>query len=591
MKAYSFKILEEKIIINIGGRICETEEELLSSKLFKEIIKRALGELKRKDSTLLDIFPEKDINEKNISTLIDTLKFLTKMPAKFAPSIVKGSESLLRDRELLNEFVEYLYNYWRQFDRFIICTSQFDELDKRPYRTFNDTIEKLTHLVRKIYRDIQENITEKHPRVYRQVRAGAEIAAIATKKEVLFPDKIYKKLNDILLIRQVLLYPPLVLNPPMNKRTGRFEKISVNPLDLVEINRDEWLCYPAKVGRLLILIYFHHRFFELGFSLCNLFELADDDTLKQEPDALYLFGVPPECLDNLGVFPTVFYDDAKNNILVAAVPNKKDFGYFGYLKKMILTLHNIRMIKEEKLPFHGAFVKINIKDNRGGTRSATVLLIGDTGAGKSETLEALRVLGEEFISEMVIIADDMGSLSIDDSGNIIGFGTEIGAFLRLDDLQPGYAYGQMDRAIIMNPHLTNARIVLPVTTYQNVIKGHKVDYILYANNYEEVDQSHPIIERFSTPQQALSVFEKGMVMSKGTTTSTGLVQSYFANIFGPPQYREEHDKIAREYFNSFFEKGIFVGQMRTRLGISGYEMKGPIEAAKRLLEIIRTQPA
>lgn len=591
MKAYSFKILEEKIIINIGGRICETEEELLSSKLFKEIIKRALGELKRKDSTLLDIFPEKDINEKNISTLIDTLKFLTKMPAKFAPSIVKGSESLLRDRELLNEFVEYLYNYWRQFDRFIICTSQFDELDKRPYRTFNDTIEKLTHLVRKIYRDIQENITEKHPRVYRQVRAGAEIAAIATKKEVLFPDKIYKKLNDILLIRQVLLYPPLVLNPPMNKRTGRFEKISVNPLDLVEINRDEWLCYPAKVGRLLILIYFHHRFFELGFSLCNLFELADDDTLKQEPDALYLFGVPPECLDNLGVFPTVFYDDAKNNILVAAVPNKKDFGYFGYLKKMILTLHNIRMIKEEKLPFHGAFVKINIKDNRGGTRSATVLLIGDTGAGKSETLEALRVLGEEFISEMVIIADDMGSLSIDDSGNIIGFGTEIGAFLRLDDLQPGYAYGQMDRAIIMNPHLTNARIVLPVTTYQNVIKGHKVDYILYANNYEEVDQSHPIIERFSTPQQALSVFEKGMVMSKGTTTSTGLVQSYFANIFGPPQYREEHDKIAREYFNAFFEKGIFVGQMRTRLGISGYEMKGPIEAAKRLLEIIRTQPA
>jgi len=58
---------------------------------------------------------------------------------------------------------------------------------------------------------------------------------------------------------------------------------------------------------------------------------------------------------------------------------------------------------------------------------------------------------------------------IDKNENIIGYGSEIGAFLRLDDLQPGYAFGQMDRAIIMSPNLTNSRIIIPVNSFENII--------------------------------------------------------------------------------------------------------------------------
>ena len=184
---------------------------------------------------------------------------------------------------------------------------------------------------------------------------------------------------------------------------------------------------------------------------------------------------------------------------------------------------------------------------------------------------------------MTVIADDMGSLEIDSNDDIIGYGTEIGAFLRLDDLQPGFAFGQIDRSIFMSPSQINARVVLPITTFENVIRGHKIDFIFYANNYEEVDGEHPIIERFNSPEQALQVFKEGAVMSKGTTTSKGLVHSYFANIFGPPQYREIHDKLAIKYFDAFFKKDVFVGQMRTRLGIPGYEITGPELAAKKLL--------
>jgi energy-coupling factor transporter ATP-binding protein EcfA2 len=330
------------------------------------------------------------------------------------------------------------------------------------------------------------------------------------------------------------------------------------------------------------MTYFHLEFFDLGFSLCNLFQLAEDSDLQRVPDAVYVYGVPGDVLDGLSTYSTVFCEDQETGIFVGAVPNRSEFGYFGYLKKMILTLHNAKMMKSGIMPFHGAMVKIMLQ----GDKEATILMMGDTGAGKSETLEAFRVLGEKHIRQLTIIADDMGSIELDTEGYPVGYGTEIGAFLRLDDLQPGYAYGHLDRSIIMNPSQVNARIVFPVTKFETLIQGHRIDYILYANNFEEIDENHPVIERFKTPEQALKVFSAGEVMSKGTTTTSGMVHSYFANIFGPPEYREKHDKIAWNYFNAFFSKDVFVGQMRTRLGIHGYEASGPKEAAMELLKII-----
>ncbi len=582
MNIGTFKILEKKIIIRIQDRICENSEELLSNNIFQEILKRAIEDLSQRNSFLLNVFGQHEINEKTIHTLIETMRFLTKMPGHLLPNVVKGSDMFLKDSHLFNDFIEYLYNYWRSYDRFIICDSSGDDLDKRPYRTFNSTIEHLMHMIRWTYRDIQENITGNHPRIYRQVTAGAEVATIASTKDIPFPTLVYQKLNSISLIRQMLLYPPLILNPPMNKRSGKFDRIDKNPLEKIDINPEEWLCYPAKVGPLVILIYFHQKFLELGVSLCNLFALAEDEDLNKNPDAVYTFGVPGNVLDEFGSFPTVFYDDEKNNMMVAAVPNRNEFGYFGYLKKMVLTLHNIIMMKRGRFPFHGALVKIILK----GHREATILFIGDTGAGKSETLEALREIGSKEIQDLIIIADDMGSLDINQDGQVLGYGTEIGAFLRLDDLQPGYALGQIDRAIIMSPNQVNARIILPVTSYENVVKGYRIDFILYGNNYDEIDEDHPVIERFTSVDHALDVFREGTVMSKGTTTSTGIVHTYFANIFGPPQYKEIHEILTRKFFQIFFKQGLFVGQLRTRLGLTGWERTGPLEAAQELLKVI-----
>lgn len=583
MENGSYHIYGDKLVLRIRNRVCDTVEELIESDMFLEILAKYVRYLFRQQSRLLRVFKnEEKVTPQELKTMQKTLVLLSKLPFDQAKMVIPDSETFFEDVELFSDFVEQFYNFWRGMHRLLVCDSIGDRLDKRPYRTFTETVEKLMHVVRSAQRDILENVNGYHPRVYRQVSAGAEVAAITLLKKINYPGPIYEKLNKILVTRQVLIYPPMIFNSPTNKRSGQFERVFTNPLDDIEIKPEEWLCYPAKVGDLVIMVYFSIRYFEMGYSLSNLFELADDEDLKRKPDAVYMFGIPVETEHEPGVNETIFYDDLENDILVGTVPFRKEYGYFGYLKKMILTLHNIKMMKMGRLPFHGAMFHIVLRE----TGPVNVLLIGDSGAGKSETLEALRGIIEEQVKDLVIVADDMGSVDILPDGRVVGYGTEIGAFVRLDDLQKGYALGQIDRTIMMNPDQVNARVVIPVTKFQNVIRGYEIDFVLYANNYHVVDEENPVIERFKTPEEALEVFRSGAVMSKGTTTTTGLTHSYFANIFGPPQYQELHDKIAKRFFDAFFEKDIFVGEMRTRLGVPGMEMCGPEMSARALLDML-----
>ncbi len=68
------------------------------------------------------------------------------------------------------------------------------------------------------------------------------------------------------------MYPPLVLNPPINKRTGQFIRVDKNPLELLKIKKVQWLCYPAKVGKLLIAVYFNKICIDLFIDCLLLFK-------------------------------------------------------------------------------------------------------------------------------------------------------------------------------------------------------------------------------------------------------------------------------------------------------------------------------
>ena len=61
---------------------------------------------------------------------------------------------------------------------------------------------------------------------------------------------------------------------------------------------------------------------------------------------------------------TVFYDDKENDIMLGYINYNEAIDYFGYMKKMTLTLHNLIMIKKGYLPIHGAMVNIVTKNNK-----------------------------------------------------------------------------------------------------------------------------------------------------------------------------------------------------------------------------------
>ena len=361
-----------------------------------------------------------------------------------------------------------------------------------------------------------------------------------------------------------------------NTRDGIFREHTINPVANMILNEDEWFLYPAKVGDLLAFVYFHKDFMCHGLGLANLFELAkEDEYVGKKPDMIYIFGYP----DGHEEKRTFYYKDKKNDILIGYANYCDEIDYFGYMKKMLLTLHNLKQMSRGNLPIHGAMVNIILKNGR----EANIIIMGDSGAGKSESLEAFRTLNEKYIRHMRVIFDDMGFLRLGEDGIVRAYGTEIGAFVRTDDLDPTYAFSQLDRGIYTNPDKVNARVTIPISTYELISKGFPVDYFLYANNYEDAAKK---ISLFDDMEEAIKIFEAGARRAKGTTTEQGLVTSYFANPFGPVQEQELAGQLIRQFFTALFDSHVKVGEMHTGLAVEGLTKTGPRAAAEELFSMI-----
>jgi hypothetical protein len=135
----------------------------------------------------------------------------------------------------------------------------------------------------------------------------------------------------------------------------------------------------------------------------------------------------------------------------------------------------------------------------------------------------------------------------------------------------------------MNPDKTNARMIMPITKYQDVMAGYEVDYFLYANNYESKPDKILIYDDIKAAQE---IFIAGKRMAKGTTSESGIVQSFFANPFGPAQNEAVARELIKKYFTIMSKQGVKIGEIYTQLGVPGKEKSGPVESAKELFKII-----
>lgn len=564
-------INKNNAILNFSKKYCSTPEELLSSSGFKNVLEKYIKHLQKGDSSLLDRMNTYIDQDSLSQTVTNLFKALMIFPLSEIKKMNPSNKSLLHNRSDLLEFIEDLYNYWRSLERYALIESSTVSSGIQNKTFIHSTLD-FSNTVLQIYRTIEEKLIESNHNIYRQTTAGVNAGVVLHQSFTQLP-KEYSTLNEIKFIKQIVLNPPFIIYPKENKRSGFFTETEINPIDKLLIQPSHYFCYPAKVGDSLAFIYFHRNYMSMGISLCNLFELAKPSEYEnKKPDLIYVFGGRTNSTEK----ETVFYLDKKNNIKFGFANNTEHIDYFGYMKKMILTLHNIKMIEENKLPIHGAMVHITFKN--GLTKN--VAIIGDSGAGKSESLEAFRTLSKKYLKDIKVIFDDMGTFEIVNN-QVVGYGTEVGAFVRLDDLEAGYSFNQMDRAIFMNPHLVNARLLMPIETYETIVKRYPIDLLLYANNYEDVKE---VFTLFDTVEEAIKVFTLGKRKAKGTTTEDGLVESYFANPFGPHQMKNENDIIIDKVFSKLYQNSIPVGQIYTKLAIDGYEQKGPKLAAKRLFE-------
>lgn len=465
--------------------------------------------------------------------------------------------------------VEELYSYYRSLLRVSVISYNDNKIVGNEFRTI-DT--QFNDLVRKLYRILEEKLQGFENRTYRQVNAATNATILVQQHDWKIPAG-YEELRDIDFINTVMLRPPMMMHTKSNKREGVFSAVEENPIDRFHGERGKWFCYPAKIGESLAFIYFNVDYLVNGIALSNLFELASPEEVEgQKPDLVVLFG-----LEKTEGMVSHYYHDEKNNIWVGEVPYTDKTTYFGYMKKMCLTVHSLHQIYNGRLPIHGSMLKIKFTNGK----EKNVVFFGDSGAGKSESIEALQELADDKIVSMETIFDDMGSFTLTDDGHIYAQGTETGAFVRLDDLSSAVAFNNMDRGVYLNPERKNARVIIPADTYQNVVKHHHIDMWLYANNYSDQVGIH----RFDTKEEAEKVFIAGQRKALGTTDEVGMSKTFFANPFGPVQEQEKTKPIIDKVFTELFNKGVYVGEIFTHLG-NDKSKDALKESASELLDVL-----
>lgn len=539
-------------VINYSNKFVNDIYTLMNSKEVTEVVRLFLEHRRHTAEAKKNYFEDADPQ-----TYIDTIKaVMLDRPDAF---------DTYNRYEILNS-VEDLYSYYRSYLRIGVINLHGNASTAKTFMhvddEFNDTVIEM-------YRTIEEKLQGFRNKTYRQVSAGTSACVLTQSFDWPIPSG-YEALKPIRFLDTLMLRPPMMMTTPSNKREGTFTAVPDNPIDKFHGSRDEWYCFPAKIGESLAYIYFHRDYFVSGISLANLFEVADaKEVAGHKPDLILLFGI-----DETEGGVSHYYHDETNDIWVGEVPYNDKTTYFGYMKKMCLTLHNLHMIYENRLPIHGSMVRIKFSNGK----NKNVVFFGDSGAGKSESLEALQEIADDKILSLETIFDDMGSFTLTDD-DLYAQGTEIGAFVRLDDLSSAVAFNNMDRGVYLNPDRKNARVIIPADSYRRVVGHHGIDMWVYANNYDKEIGIH----QFNTEEEAKATFIEGKRFALGTTDEVGMSTTFFANPFGPVQEEARTRPIIDKVFDRLFKQGVYVGEVYTHLGTD--KSKDSLnESAKELLD-------
>lgn len=532
-----------------------TEEDILKSEHLLEVLKNYFKESRKFDQPNSLCFH--DYATRSIRV------FLKNILAKDEKTMKKLDSLPLDKRDDLLNLIDSLYDYWRKLNRYVFFdNSKGQKLSHYEFiRRFNEFAEAIVNF----YRDIYETVLGREQTIYRILPSGGNAGILINHQDLELPEAL-SFLKDSPSLESLVTQPPFIIKTKENKRKGVFfeklDKITKN-----KFNAGEAIAVTIDIYDTRGLVFIDKDYLGFLVALGNLFQIEPfkAEEAKKDYDFIVLFGTVDtgdKCY---------YYKEGKT--YVGVCPKEAKIDYFGYVKKMILTLFNLTMIDRKLLPIHGAGVRI-----RRGDKTKNLFFLGDSGAGKSETLEAIRILYKKRY-QVDTIFDDMGTFHLI-NGSVFATGTEIGAFVRLDDLDQGYSLRSADRAVYLNIDEDNSRVVIPIEDFEMTYMLHHVDAFLLCDNYTDTIKG---VQLYNDPLTAISEFEKGERVALNTTNEKGLVSTYFANPFGPMQREEEVHSYIQDYFNALFKNKVPVGKLYTRLSID--RKRGPYQGAEALIEL------
>ncbi len=534
-----FYMVNDTVILNFSSEYHQRLDQLVSSKGFKLFLERYLKDLAVRDIITFEWLTKSRKLEEMVNEIVVLAKQLLVLEIDeiYNPLV----EVLNRTKTLF--ILEDAYDYWRSKQRFAVINASSGNLS---FNSFIEADSNYNQMVLQLYRTCQKKLRGKENNVYRQLQAGTNGGCVI-KRYRWKSFSGYGFLKNVMFINTVVLKTPMVLYSKVNEFSAIFQQLDYNPIKNAGINQLDWLCFPANVGDLLCLVYFHKDFITSGLSLANLFELAtEQQCINRKPDMICCYGSQDE-KNSCGYY----YDDV-NDIFVGSIPYSFRVDDISYLKEAILTLHNETKLNKKQLPVKGSMIRVCFMD---GTIKSIVLFGADE-ANKKALIEGIKELslqynGEKRIIKADIVFNETGSFKLENNQVVIN-GTKIGSLINTDQLNKTIGHKDMERSILINPETIDAKLILPMASYDLISASHKVDMVLYVNNC--VNKAG--LEKINDIETCKEVF----VLEK------------VDNI----------EKVFVDIFSQLIEDRVYIGQLY--LNYKAGSKDDIIEAAKQLLE-------
>ncbi|MBR5048888.1 MAG: hypothetical protein IKX74_04540 [Erysipelotrichaceae bacterium] len=560
----------DTVIINLSRKSYKSVDELVAGESFNAFLQRYFKDLAVRDIRIYRWLTNGRPLEETVPSLIELIRQL----------LVQGEEITEVQMSQLDRMkslyiAEDCYSYWRSKKRFTLLSgNRADAM----MSSFIDYDEKYNSLIRQLYRTCREKLLGRGDKIYRQTSSGSNASCLLMKYRIRLPGA-YASLRNVPFIARVMLRTPIMMDFENADKHCDMASLDENPLDSFSLDIRDFFCLPLKVGDLLCLTCFHKDYLAQAICLVNMFELAEEtDCLSRTPDLICLFGLTGEGARS------GFYHDADNGIHLAALSSGNCDGSFSVIKDAILTLHNLAQLDRGRLPVRGSMMEIYFRDD---TRKS-LLLIGDMGAGKSETIEALMELSNELrtdrsVRRVEVVFDDMGTLRIADS-RIVARGSETGGLERLDDLWQN-VYRDIEKGVFINLQKQDPKVILPISSHEMINCDHVIDMVLYANNYAE----RIGIERFEHYGQFRDCLIEGRHMRKDPEGRNELASVFLANPCIPEERQPQCRQIMDEIFGKLFENEVYAGQLFTNLASGNQENLR--ESARCLWQLLGQLPS